>query len=61
MAYGIKASPKVLEPIADYVHAQGLTGRRVRIEELFAPEQFNSIGPWLSVVLSSCFRRPPAF
>jgi len=37
MAYGIKATRKVLETIADYVHAQGLTERRVKIEELFAP------------------------
>ena len=37
MAYGIKANRKVLETIADYVHAQGLTDRRVKIEELFAP------------------------
>ena len=36
MAYGIKATRKVLETIADYVHAQGLTERRVKIEELFA-------------------------
>jgi 4,5-dihydroxyphthalate decarboxylase len=37
MAYGVKATRKVLETIADYVHAQGLTDRRVMIEELFAP------------------------
>jgi 4,5-dihydroxyphthalate decarboxylase len=37
MAYGIKATRKVLETIADYVHAQGLTDRRVKVEELFAP------------------------
>jgi len=37
MAYGVKATRKVLETIADYVHAQGLTDRRVKIEELFAP------------------------
>lgn len=37
MAYGIKATRKVLETIADYVHAQGLSERRVMIEELFAP------------------------
>jgi 4,5-dihydroxyphthalate decarboxylase len=36
MAYGIKATRKVLETIADYVHAQGLTDRRVKIEELLA-------------------------
>jgi 4,5-dihydroxyphthalate decarboxylase len=37
MAYGVKATRKVLETIAAYVHAQGLTDRRVMIEELFAP------------------------
>jgi 4,5-dihydroxyphthalate decarboxylase len=37
MAYGVKATRKVLETIADYVHAQGLTDRRVKIEELFVP------------------------
>jgi len=37
MAYGVKATRKVLETIADYVYAQGLTDRRVKIEELFAP------------------------
>src|SRR5712691_6833818 len=37
MAYGVKATRKVLETIAQYVHAQGLTDRRVMIEELFAP------------------------
>jgi 4,5-dihydroxyphthalate decarboxylase len=37
MAYGVKATRKVLETIAEYVHAQGLTDRRVMIEELFAP------------------------
>jgi 4,5-dihydroxyphthalate decarboxylase len=38
MAYGVKATRKVLETIADYVHAQGLAERRVKIEELFAPQ-----------------------
>jgi 4,5-dihydroxyphthalate decarboxylase len=37
MAYGVKATRKVLETIADYVYTQGLTDRRVKIEELFAP------------------------
>ncbi len=36
MAYGVTASRKVLDTIADYVHAQGLADRRVGIEELFA-------------------------
>jgi len=37
MAYGIKASRKVLDTITQYVHEQGLTKRRVGLEELFAP------------------------
>jgi 4,5-dihydroxyphthalate decarboxylase len=37
MAYGVKATRKVLETIAQYVHAQRLTVRPVKIEELFAP------------------------
>jgi 4,5-dihydroxyphthalate decarboxylase len=35
MAYGVRATRKVLETIANYVHAQGLTDRLVKIEELF--------------------------
>ena len=37
MAYGVKGSRKVLETITQYVHEQGLTARRVGLEELFAP------------------------
>jgi 4,5-dihydroxyphthalate decarboxylase len=37
MAYGVRATRKVLETIASYVHAQGLADRVVKIEELFAP------------------------
>jgi 4,5-dihydroxyphthalate decarboxylase len=37
MAYGVKATRKVLETIATYVHAQGLTDPVVKIEQLFAP------------------------
>jgi 4,5-dihydroxyphthalate decarboxylase len=37
MAYGIKATRKVLETITEYVHAQGLAERRIKLEELFAP------------------------
>jgi 4,5-dihydroxyphthalate decarboxylase len=37
MAYGIKATRNVLETITEYVHVQGLTERRVRLDELFAP------------------------
>jgi 4,5-dihydroxyphthalate decarboxylase len=37
MAYGVKAARPVLETITQYVHEQGLTARRVGLEELFAP------------------------
>jgi 4,5-dihydroxyphthalate decarboxylase len=37
MAYGVKATRKVLETITEYVHAQGLAERRVKLEEMFAP------------------------
>jgi 4,5-dihydroxyphthalate decarboxylase len=37
MAYGVRASRQVLETITQYVHEQGLTARRVGLEELFAP------------------------
>jgi 4,5-dihydroxyphthalate decarboxylase len=36
MAYGVKGAGKVLETIAQYVHEQGLTTRRVRLDEIFA-------------------------
>lgn len=36
-AYGVRASRKVIETIAQFVHEQGLTDRRVAVEELFAP------------------------
>jgi 4,5-dihydroxyphthalate decarboxylase len=36
MAYGLKASRPVIETIAQYVHEQGLTERRVKPEEIFA-------------------------
>jgi 4,5-dihydroxyphthalate decarboxylase len=36
-AYGMKASRKVIETIAQFVHEQGLTDRRVAVEEVFAP------------------------
>ena len=35
-AYGLKASRRVVETIAGYVHEQGLTDRRVEPEEIFA-------------------------
>jgi 4,5-dihydroxyphthalate decarboxylase len=37
MAYGVKAARPVLETIAQYVHEQGLTERRVALDEIFAP------------------------
>src|SRR5262249_8671458 len=37
LAYGFKAARPVLETIAQYVHEQGLSARRVALEELFAP------------------------
>jgi 4,5-dihydroxyphthalate decarboxylase len=36
-AYGMKASRQVIDTISQYVHEQGLTDRRVAVEELFAP------------------------
>jgi len=36
MAYGVKAARPVLETIAQYVHEQGLSERRVALEEIFA-------------------------
>src|SRR5947209_7681717 len=35
LAYGFKASRPVLETIAEYVHEQGLSARRGKLEELF--------------------------
>jgi 4,5-dihydroxyphthalate decarboxylase len=37
MAYGVRAARPVLETITQYVHEQGLTDRRVGLEEIFAP------------------------
>jgi 4,5-dihydroxyphthalate decarboxylase len=37
MSYGVKGPRTVLETISQYVHEQGLTDRRVGLEELFAP------------------------
>jgi len=36
-AYGLKTSRKVVETVAQFVHEQGLTDRRVALEEMFAP------------------------
>jgi 4,5-dihydroxyphthalate decarboxylase len=35
-AYGMKATRKVVETIAQYVHEQGLTDRQIPVDELFA-------------------------
>jgi 4,5-dihydroxyphthalate decarboxylase len=35
--YGIQANRMVLETVAEYSHEQGLTPRRVALEEVFAP------------------------
>jgi 4,5-dihydroxyphthalate decarboxylase len=37
LAYGFKASRPVLETIAQYVHEQGLSARKVALEEIFVP------------------------
>jgi 4,5-dihydroxyphthalate decarboxylase len=37
MVYGVKPNRHVLETITQYVHEQGLSQRRVALEELFAP------------------------
>jgi 4,5-dihydroxyphthalate decarboxylase len=36
LAYGVKASRAVLETITQYVHEQGLSARRVELDEIFA-------------------------
>src|SRR5262245_60561231 len=36
LPYGVKAARRVVETIAQYVHEQGLTPRRMGIEEIFA-------------------------
>lgn len=35
--YGIRANCSALETLADYLHEQGLTGRVIGVEDLFAP------------------------
>jgi 4,5-dihydroxyphthalate decarboxylase len=37
MPYGVKAARPVLETITQYVHEQGLSDRRVSLDEIFAP------------------------
>jgi len=40
--YGIKANKAMIETITGYSHEQGLTPRRMRVEELFAEETIDS-------------------
>jgi 4,5-dihydroxyphthalate decarboxylase len=37
LAYGFKAARPVLETVAQYVHEQGLSARKVELKEIFAP------------------------
>jgi 4,5-dihydroxyphthalate decarboxylase len=41
LAYGFKAARPVLATIAQYVHEQGLSARRVELDEIFAPSTLN--------------------
>jgi 4,5-dihydroxyphthalate decarboxylase len=40
--HGVKANRKVVETIAQYSHEQGLTPRRVKLDELYAPSVLES-------------------
>jgi 4,5-dihydroxyphthalate decarboxylase len=35
--YGVKSNRQVLETVADYSYEQGLTPRRLSLDEVFAP------------------------
>ena len=37
LPYGVQANQRLLETLTQYVYGQGLTSRRVDIEEIFAP------------------------
>ena len=41
--YGIEANRKELELVMGYTHEQGLTKRRVKIEEIFHPSTLDLI------------------
>ena len=41
--YGIEANRPSIEALLQYTHEQGLTGRRVKLEELFAPSTLRDI------------------
>ena len=34
--YGVKANRKLLETLIDFSHEQGLTSKKMKVEELFA-------------------------
>jgi 4,5-dihydroxyphthalate decarboxylase len=34
--YGVKANRKMLETLIDFSHEQGLTSKKMKVEELFA-------------------------
>jgi 4,5-dihydroxyphthalate decarboxylase len=36
-SYGLRSTRNVIETISQYVHEQGLTDRRVGVDEVFAP------------------------
>ena len=40
--YGVAANRRMLDTIIDYSHEQGLTPRRMNIEELFASETLDT-------------------
>jgi 4,5-dihydroxyphthalate decarboxylase len=40
--YGIKANAAMLDTIIGYSHEQGLTPRKMKVEELFASETLDS-------------------
>jgi 4,5-dihydroxyphthalate decarboxylase len=40
--YGIKANQAMVETIINFSHEQGLTPRRMKVEELFAKETLDS-------------------
>jgi 4,5-dihydroxyphthalate decarboxylase len=40
--YGIKANLPLLDTITEYSHEQGLTPRKMKVEELFAKETLDT-------------------
>jgi len=41
--YGIEQNRPTLEALLQYLHEQGLAGRRVAVEELFAPSTVHDV------------------